>query len=97
MAKFISRIELYNAEEKDYHQLALEMQKELFIPVRSSRLESSGHIKKASEFNRHGNVTLQEVTTATYKAAKRTGKDYAFTIIKDKTFPSQYPVSGESY
>ncbi len=91
MAKYITRIELFNADEKDYQKLNAEMAKESFTPVKNLWNSSNTFALKATEYNRQGNVTLQDVTNAAYNAAKRTGKEYSFTIIKDRTFPSQYP------
>lgn len=39
---------------------------------------------KPHEYHYRGPGSLQEVTAATYKAASNTGKQYTFTIIRQK-------------
>jgi hypothetical protein len=76
MAKFITTIELFNADEKDYQTLGSELKNKSF-----KESNSSGTKK---EYNREGNITLQEVTDAVLRAAAKTGKKYSFTIIRNK-------------
>jgi hypothetical protein len=39
----------------------------------------------AREYNYLGSISLQAVTAAAYRAAHRTGKQYSFTVIKQKS------------
>jgi len=39
----------------------------------------------AREYNYLGSITLQAVTAAAYRAAHRTGKQYTFTVIKQRS------------
>jgi hypothetical protein len=78
MARFITTIQLHDAEEKDYKTLGNELKKKSFIETR--RYDSP----RKEEYNKEGNVTIQDVTAAVVNAAKRTGKKYSFTIIKNK-------------
>ena len=78
MARFITTIQLHDADERDYKQLNNELKKKSFIETK--RYESP----RKEEYNREGNITLQDVTAAVVSAATRTGRKYSFTIIRNK-------------
>jgi len=82
MPSFITRIELKSASQKDYQKLEEEMKKAAFKDVKKSpsRVPS---INTTLEFNRNGN-SLLEVTGAAAKAARKTGRNYSFTVIKER-------------
>ena len=80
MARFITTIELFNAEKKDYETLQSELTKYSF----TKRSLQAGNLPAKEEYNREGNVTLQDVTYAVLQAAYKTGKKYSFTIIRNK-------------
>jgi hypothetical protein len=82
MARFITTIRLHDAAAKDYEKLNEELVKYSFKGTGNKKedKEEPGKI----EYNREGNVTLQEVTDAVLKAAGSTGKKYSFTIIRNK-------------
>jgi len=89
MPNYITRIELKSATQKDYIKLEEEMQKASF---KLDRPEPTLGRKKiavpaARQFNYNGNHSLLEVTGAAERAARKTGKRYSFTVIKErKTF-----------
>jgi len=83
MPNFITRIELQAASQKDYQKLEEEMKKASFKDVRKSNTRRPS-IATPLEFNRNGNLTLLEVTNATARAARKTGRNYSFTVIKEK-------------
>ena len=83
MPSFITRIELEAASQKDYQKLEEEMKKAAFTDVKKSRIRRRAMAAPA-EFNCHGNFTLLEVTDATAKAARKTGRRYSFTVIKER-------------
>jgi hypothetical protein len=83
MAKFITTIELFNAEEKDYQTLQTELRRASFKET-NRILKGRDNSSRKEEYNREGNVTLQDVTDAVLKAAIKTGKKYSFTIIRNK-------------
>jgi len=85
MPKFVTRIQLLNAENKDYQVLQEEMKKESFDMVRTRCYHSSMKTLMPAEYAMEGNISLSDATDATWRAARRTGKKYAFTIIKQKT------------
>jgi len=81
MGKYITRIQLKNADQTDYERLDIEMEKVLFTKVRSSgRQDQLG----AREYNYRGLTTLQEVITAAYTTVGRIGKQYSLTVMKEK-------------
>lgn len=83
MARFTATIELHGADEKDYKALNAELQKRSFIISKS--YPAKGQNLRRQEFNREGNnITLQDVTDAVLKAARKTGRKYSFTIIRSK-------------
>ena len=82
MPSFITRIELQSASQKDYQKLEEEMKKAAFKDIRKSSARKQT-IASPLEFNRHAN-TLLEVTDAAAKAARKTGRNYSFTVIKER-------------
>jgi hypothetical protein len=82
MARFITTIRLHNAAETDYDKLNAELEKQSFRGIKTTKKHTDTESKR--EYNREGNVTLQEVTDAVLKAAEKTGKKYSFTIIRNK-------------
>ena len=40
---------------------------------------------KAVEYNYWGNISLKDVADAVVRAVRKTGRDYSFTIMKDKS------------
>lgn len=82
MAKFITTIELFNASEADYDTLHAELKKQYF--KETHRQKGNEAASRRDEYNREGNVTLQEVTDAVLRAASKTGKKYSFTVIRNK-------------
>jgi translation initiation factor 1 (eIF-1/SUI1) len=81
MARFITTIELFNADQKDYETLQSELKKQSFT---RRALQQSDSLPVKEEYNREGNITLQDVTHAVLQAAAKTGKKYSFTIIRNK-------------
>ncbi|MEO5591933.1 MAG: hypothetical protein ABIR15_17590 [Chitinophagaceae bacterium] len=83
MAKFITRIKLLSADEKDYEILNREIEKEPSVLKTKNLFVTANKIKKG-EYNYRGNITLQDVADVVYRAIKKTGRDYTFTIMKNK-------------
>jgi hypothetical protein len=84
MAKFTTRIQLQEADEKDYINLQNELQQRSIKTTRKPLAKSNVHVTANGEYNLEGNVTIQEVTDVVLKAAAKTGKKYSFTIIRNK-------------
>ena len=83
MPNFITRIELQSASQKDYQKLEEEMKKASFVDAKKNKLRRQA-IAAPAEFNCHGNYTLLQVTDAAVKAARKTGRRYTFTVIKER-------------
>lgn len=79
MAKFITTIELHDADEKDYDKLYNELEKESF-EKRKHGVKVKEHPIGKEEYKREGKVTIQDVTKSVLKAIAKTGKKYSFTI-----------------
>ncbi|GAC1592050.1 MAG: hypothetical protein NVS3B8_05730 [Chitinophagaceae bacterium] len=84
MPSFITRIELQSASQQDYQKLEEEMKKASFKDVKKANARARRKIPAPAEFNCIGNYTLLEVTDAAVKAARKTGRTYSFTVIKEK-------------
>lgn len=84
MARFIVNIALHNAGKPEYKKLQEEMEKEFFSSSKKYPAKDRGYLLQVAEFNRAGTFTIREITNAACRAAKRTGKEYSFTVIKDK-------------
>lgn len=83
MAKFFTSIELPKAEAQDYGKLQAAMGKALFKSVKGSDI--TGRL----EFHYDGAGTIVEVISAVTKIVKTVGRNYSFTVIKDKNFRQQ--------
>jgi hypothetical protein len=84
MARFTTRIQLQEANENDYINLQSELERESFRSIKKLPEKSNVRIAAKGEFNLEGNITIQEITNVVVKAAAKTGKQYSFTIIKNK-------------
>jgi hypothetical protein len=83
MSKFIARIQLHKAEETDYETLNREIEKGPSVQKKRSLFVKADKIKKG-EYNYRGDISLSDVADAVYRAVKKTGRDYSFTIMKNK-------------
>jgi hypothetical protein len=77
MAKFITNIQLQDANRSDYDALFTELKKELF--------KNEEHEVKRDSFSGgkelisvEGNVTLLDVNNAVFKASSKTGKKFLY-------------------
>ena len=83
MAKFITNIQLQDADEKDYDTLHEELEKKFFKGEKHAA-KSDAYVAGRGAFSREGNVTLQEVANTVLQVTSKIGKQYSFSIIKDK-------------
>jgi hypothetical protein len=83
MPSFITRIELQSASQKDYQKLEEEMKKASFKDIKKNNARKQPAHNPA-EFNCNGNFTLLQVTNLTERAARKTGRNYSFTVIKER-------------
>jgi hypothetical protein len=84
MAKFTATIQLHNAEKSDYDKLDLELAKQLFKGNKTSSPEIKGPATVWKEYSLEGNITLREVNSVIVRAATKTGKEYSFTVMRNK-------------
>jgi hypothetical protein len=84
MPRFITTIQLHNADEKDYQVLHSELKKESFVEASNNKPKRKFPRMPKETFDREGNITIQDVTDAVLRAASKTGKKYSFTIIRNK-------------
>ena len=82
MSTFKTNVRLKDAGIQDYERLDREMTTQAF--VRSGGTLTSAEPIQGREYQYRGPGSLQEVTAATYRAAYNTGKQYSFTIIRQK-------------
>ncbi len=94
MTRFIVNITLHSAAEADYKVLSSEMAKESFDSIKKNVAKANGYLLRLMEFTREGAFTIKELTDAACRAAKKTGKEFSFTVIKDKK-PANHIVSGK--
>lgn len=83
MAKFITNIQLHQADEKDYEKLDIEMGKASFHLKKAYAPRKAAQLQRG-EYNCAGNITFKDVADAVYRAIKKTGRNYSFTIMKNK-------------
>lgn len=84
MTTYKTNIRLSNAGEQDYERLDKEMESELFHKLHCSDISVKQLAEWGREYHYRGGGSLQQITAAAYQAAHNTGKEYRFTIIKQK-------------
>jgi hypothetical protein len=84
MRRYITRVQLKDAEQSDYERLDGEMEKERFSRISNKKAFIKDTPTLPREYNFKGGITLQQVTAAAYRAASKTGKKYSFTVMKAK-------------
>ncbi|HKO79197.1 MAG TPA: hypothetical protein VJU78_02340 [Chitinophagaceae bacterium] len=90
MAKFTTTIQLFEAEEKDYAILHNELEKRS-TKGKNQVVKGKAHAPGKEEYNWKGNITIQEVADAIFRAATKTGRKYSFSIIRDKRIANSNP------
>ena len=83
MSAFIARIQLHKAAETDYEVLNREIKKDPSV-LKNKKLSVRADKIKKGEYNYRGNISLSDVVKAVYRAIKKTGRDYSFTVMKNK-------------
>jgi len=83
MSKFTARVQLHSADETDYETLNREIEK-VEPGLKKKNLLVKADKAKKGEFNYRGNISLGDVAKAVYRAIKKTGRDYSFTVMKNK-------------
>ena len=83
MTKFITTIQLQDADERDYASLLKELEKESFRDEKHAA-KSKAWVGGKGVFSREGNLTLMEVNNAISRAASKIGKKFSFFVVKNK-------------
>jgi len=87
MALYRTNIVLHNAANTDYLLLDQELKSQQFSPEQNQQAEdankNSGTFLRIRYF-REGNLALQEVVDEVKRAASKTGKEFSFTVLKNK-------------
>ena len=83
MARFVTSIQLHKADDNDYKTLDIEMEKASFHLKRSTA-PGKTPVAKRGAYNCAGNISFNEVADAVYRAVKKTGRDYSFTILNSQ-------------
>jgi hypothetical protein len=83
MPKFITNIQLQDADKGDYIKLTEELKKELFIEEKNGG-KSRAYVVKDCVLSKTGNITLQEINNEISKAALKTGKKFSYYTVRDK-------------
>jgi hypothetical protein len=76
MASFTVRVELHHATDRDYETLHFAMEQRGFSRLITSDKGVVYHLPLA-EYNREGNLTLDQVIESAKLAANATGRNYA--------------------
>jgi len=84
MPGFITRIELHKADQNDYEILHQEMKRELFTGLKVYPGKSRSKEVEQVEYSKEGPISLLDVNSATLRAARKTGRNYSFTVIKKR-------------
>jgi len=84
MPTFITKVALLDATEQDYANLHTELSKLLFKNNKKRNAIVTDSLTQQVEYIREGDITLQQVTGDAWNAARRTGKKYTFTVIRNK-------------
>ena len=83
MAKFITSIQLQDADKKDQDILFRALEKESF-KSEEHEVNTNAHVAGNAVFSLEGDITLQDVNDAVFRASSKTGKKYSFFVIRHK-------------
>ncbi len=84
MKSYKINFRLNGAKTSDYERLFRELKTELIAKLNTLKMPSAYDLARGAEYLYLGGGSLQEVTVASYHAAHSIGKEYSFTIIKQK-------------
>jgi hypothetical protein len=84
MNTFRTSVRIKDAQTSDYERLDNEMAKQLFARVPVAGKSAVPNNTSERQYDYRGSTSLQDVTAAAYKAARKVGKEYSFTVIRQK-------------
>jgi hypothetical protein len=83
MARFITSIQLHKADAHDYEKLNSELEKARFH-LKKTHATAKAALLNREEYNCSGNISLKDVADTVCRAIRKTGRDYSFTIMRNK-------------
>ena len=83
MSKFVTTIQLLDADKKDYDILFRALEKESF-KNEDHETKTGAYVTGKEVFSLNGDITLQDINNAVFRASSKTGKRYSFFVIKHK-------------
>jgi hypothetical protein len=84
MNTYRTSVRIKDAQTSDYERLDNEMAKQLFARVFAGGKSTLPNNTVERQYDYRGSTSLQDVTAAAYKAARKVGKEYSFTVIRQK-------------
>ena len=84
MNTYRTSVRIKDAQTSDYERLDNEMAKQLFARVVVSGKSLIPNNTAERQYDYRGSTSLQDVTAAAYTAARKVGKEYSFTVIRQK-------------
>jgi hypothetical protein len=84
MNTYRTSVRIKDAQTSDYERLDNEMAKQLFARVFAGEKSTLANNAVERQYDYRGSTSLQDVTAAAYKAARKVGKEYSFTVIRQK-------------
>jgi hypothetical protein len=84
MNTYRTSVRIKDAQTSDYERLDNEMAKHLFARVVVSGKSPVPNNTAERQYDYRGSTSLQDVTAAAYQAARKVGKEYSFTVIRQK-------------
>ena len=84
MTKFITTIQLQDADERDYVTLSEELKKQSFQDEKHAA-KSKAWVGGHGVFSREGDLSIVDVNTLISRAASRIGKKFSFFVVRNKT------------
>ena len=84
MNTYRTSVRIKDAQTSDYERLDNEMAKQLFARVFGGEKSTLPNNTAERQYDYRGSTSLQDVTAAAYTAARKVGKEYSFTVIRQK-------------
>jgi hypothetical protein len=87
MTKYSVNVILHNASLSDYKALKLAMENAGFVCLNKLPAGNKGHFLHITSFTWQGSMDLQELREFAFRILNASGKEFSFTVMKDKSVP----------
>jgi len=87
MTKYSVNVILHNAALADYKKLKQAMEDAAFVCLNKLPAGNKGHFLHITSFTWQGSMGLQELRECAFRILKASGKEFSFTVMKDKSVP----------